>query len=145
MSDRFERGAGSASYEVAGDGIVCASLGGLVVQANAGALSALLLQAASELGATGVLGSVQKALIALPPIDPAHYSYVPPALRAVPVAVVVTPEQAGVYEGIARAAALSGAMRRAFLSRDEAQAWLCEQVRALVANRVWRPVHRPAP
>jgi hypothetical protein len=145
MSETFERGAGTASYNVADDGIVCASLSGLLVPANAGELSALVLHAASRHGAIGVLASVQKALIALPAIDMQHYSYVPPALRAVPVAVVVSPEQAGVYEGIARAAALSGAIRRALLSREQAQAWLREQARALVANRVWRPAHRSPP
>ena len=119
---------------------------GLLVPANAGTLSGLLLSAGVERGAAGVLCSVEKALIALPPIDPRHYSYVPPALRSVPVAVVVHPEQLAVYEHIVQAAALSGTIRRAFLSRELAQEWLREQVRALKANRVWRSRgHRSSP
>ena len=115
---------------------------GLLVPGNAGVLSALLLRVGADRHAPGVLCSVEKALVALPPIDPRHYGYVPPALRSVPVAVVVSPEQLSVYEGVAQAAAASGAMRRAFLSREQAQDWLREQARALQANRLWRKVRR---
>ena len=142
MLGKFDRGPGTATYEVADDGIVCASMRGLVVPANAAELSALLLKAGADHAAAGVLCTVQKALIAMPAIDPRHYSYVPPELRGVPVAVLVTPEQMVVYEGIAEAAALSGTIRRAFLSRDEAQRWIREQARALAANRVWWSAHR---
>lgn len=142
MLGKFDRGAGTASYVVSDDGIVCASMSGLVSPANAGELSALLLNAGNDMAAAGVVSTVQKALIALPVIDPRHYSYVPPELRRVPVAVVVTPEQMRVYEGIAEAAALSGTIRRAFLSQEEAQRWVREQARALAANRVWWSVHR---
>lgn len=144
MLGRFDRGAGTASYELADDGIVCARLSGLVTPANAGELSALLLQVGTDRAPLGVLCSVQKAMIALPPIDWRHYRYVPPELRAVPVAVLVSPEQMGVYQGIAQAAALSGTIRRAFLSREEAQRWVREQARALAANRLWWPEHRPS-
>jgi len=137
MPGKFDRGAGTATYELADDGIACASLGGLVMTANAGELSALLLKAASDRCATGVLCSVQTALIALPPIDVQHYSYVAPELRVLPVAVIVTPEQLPIYQDIAEAAALSGTIRRAFLSRAEAWRWIREQARALAANRVW--------
>ena len=139
---RIDYGAGTASFEFDDDGMVNASVGGLLVPANAGALSALLLRAGADHASPGVLCSVEKALVALPPIDPKHYGYVPPALRSVPVAVVVLPEQLNVYEGVAQAAAASGAIRRAFLSREQAQAWLREQARALQANRLWRKVHR---
>ena len=126
--------------------MVDARMSGLVVPANAGTLSGLLLSAGVERGASGVLCSVEKALIALPPIDPKHYAYVPPALRSVPVAVVVHPEQLAVYEEIVQAAATSGTIRRAFLSRELAQEWLREQARALAANRVWRSRgHRSSP
>lgn len=138
MLRKFDRGCATASYELADDGIACAHIGGLLVPANAGELSALLLKSGTERGAVGVLCSVHKALVALPPIEAHHYGYVPSELRAVPVAVVVSPEQMAVYEHIAQAAARSGAIRRAFLSRDEAQAWLREQVRALAGSRAWR-------
>lgn len=139
---RIDYGASAASFDFDDDGIVNASIGGVLVPANARALSALLLHAGADHDAPGVLCSVEKALVALPPIAPEHYAYVPPSLRSVPVAVVVSPEQFGVYEGVALAAAASGAIRRAFLSREQAQAWLREQVRALKANQVWRTVHR---
>jgi len=142
MLGKFDRGAGTASCVVADDGIVCASMTGLLIPANAGELSALLLKAGADWSAAGVVATVQKALIALPVIDPRHYSYVPPELRGVPVAVVVTPEQMAVYTGIAEAAALSGTIRRAFLCQEEAQRWVREQARALTANRVWWSVHR---
>ena len=144
MLQKFQRGAATASYELSDDGIVCAHLGGVLVPANAGEMSALLLKSGADLGASGVLCSVQTALVALPPIEAKHYRYVPPELRAVPVAVVVSPEQMAVYEHIAQAAAPSGAIRRAFLSREQAQAWLREQVRALAGSRAWRSVH-PSP
>lgn len=139
---RFERGPGFACFEFGSDGIVTARLGGLVLPANAGGLSAQLLHAGAEQGAAGVLCTVQHALVALPPIDPQHYGYVPPALRSVPVAIVATAEQWPVYAGIAEAAARTGAIRRAFPSHEQAQAWLREQARALTANRVWGPAHR---
>lgn len=140
--ERIDYGAARASYGFDIDGMLNASIGGILVPANAGVLSALLLRAGADRGSPGVLCSVEKALVALPPIDRKHYGYVPPSLRSVPVAVVVTPEQFGVYQDVARAAAASGAIRRAFLSREQAQAWLLEQVRALKANQVWRTAHR---
>jgi len=139
---RIDYGACMASFDIDDDGMVNASIGGLLVPANAGALSALLLRAGADHASPGVLCTVEKALVALPPIDPKHYGYVPPSLRSVPVAVVVSPEQFSVYEGVAQAAAVSGTIRRAFLSRQPAQAWLREQVRALQANRVWRTARR---
>lgn len=145
MLGRFDRGSGTAWYDVADDGTVCASMSGLVVPANASELSALVLKAGSDRAAIGVLCSVHMALIALPAIDPRHYAYVPPELSSVPVAVLVNPEQMAVYEGIAQAAALSGTIRRAFLSPEEAQRWIRDQARAMAANRVWWSGHRSLP
>ena len=142
---RIECGAGHADFVQDDDGLLRARLGGLLLPSNAGALSALLLRAGADQDAPGVLCTVRSALVALPPIGAAHYAYVPPALRDIPVAVVISPEQIGVYEGIARAAATSGAIRRAFLSPEQAQTWLREQARALRASRVWRPAHRSPP
>lgn len=142
---QFELGSGRVSYEVTDDGLVEARLSGLLVPANAGALSAMMLNASSDLAATGVLSSVQGAMVALPPIDPQHYSYVPAEFRGVPVAVVVAPQQLPVYQGMAQAAAAVGTIRRAFLSREEARLWLREQARALAANRLWMPGRRSPP
>lgn len=141
----FERGSGRVSYQWVDDGFVEARLTGLIVPANAGELSALLLDAACDPDTAGVLAAVQTAMVALPPIDPRHYSYVPAELRGVPLAVLVSPQQLHVYMGIAQAAATAGAIRRAFLSRDEARSWLREQAQALAANRVWRPVRQSQP
>lgn len=137
--ERIDYGAAMASFDFDDDGMVNARLGGLLVPANAGVLSALLLRAGADRDAPGVLCSVEKALVALPAIDRKHYSYVPPSLCSVPVAVVVSPEQMGVYAGVAQAGAAAGVIRRAFLSREQAQAWLREQARALQANQIWRP------
>lgn len=134
---KFECGPGTASFGVADDGTLRASINGLLVPGNAAAISALLLAAGSDVGALGVLCSVEQALVALPPIVAQHYRYVPCAQRGIPVAVVMTAEQAAVYAGIGQAAAACGATRRAFLWRDEAEAWLREQTRARAANRVW--------
>jgi hypothetical protein len=142
---KFECGPAYAAFEMADDGTLRASLHGLLVPANAGAISAMLLTAGTDEGARGVLCTVEQSLVALPPIRERHYSYVPPKLRAIPVALLVSAEQAAVYEGVTQAAAASGIMRRAFLWRDEAEAWLQEQTRALAANRVWWSGRRSLP
>jgi hypothetical protein len=139
---RFDRGAGTASYEVAKDGVVMARLSGLVIPANGGALSSALLEAAAEEACCGVLVSVSSALVLLPALGPQHYGHVAPELRDIALAVVATPQQMAVYEGIGQAAACSGTMRRAFLSSEEARQWLVERARALSATRVWRPAYR---
>jgi hypothetical protein len=140
--DMIDCGAATAGFEISADGIVSARMLGLLVPANAGALSARLLQAAVDRGALGIVCEVDRALVALPTIDPKHYAYVPPPQRRVPVAVVVSPEQWCVYERIPQAAAQSGAIRRAFLSHAEAEAWLRQQARALAANQLWWSVRR---
>jgi hypothetical protein len=139
---RFERGSGTVSHTMTDEGIVEVRMSGLIVPSNAAALSALVLDVVSDQGATGVLSSLQPAMLALPPIDPRHYAYVPPGMRGVPVAVLVSPQQLHLYMDVAQAAAAAGTIRRAFLSREEAQDWLREQARALAANRVWRPGRR---
>lgn len=141
----FERGSGRVSYQWTDDGFVESRLSGLIVASNAGELSALTLDVVSDRGAAGVLASLHTAMLALPPIDPRHYAYVPAEMRGVPVAVLVAPQQLHLYLGVVQAAAAMGTIRRAFLSRGEARAWLREQARALAANRVWRPVRRSPP
>jgi hypothetical protein len=139
---KIDCGAASAQFEITDDGNVSARMLGLLLPANAATLSAQLLQAGVDSGGRGLVCAVDSALVALPAIDPQHYAYVPPSLRDVPVAVVVSPEQWQVYERVAQAAALSGAIRRAFLSRAEAEAWLRAQTRALAANQAWWSARR---
>lgn len=141
----LQRGAASATFEIAPDGIVRGEFRGLLVPANAGAISALLLQAAVEQGGRGLICSVERSLVALPPIDPDHYRYVPEGMLAVPVAIVLSHEQMRVYERVTGAAALSGVTRRGFLWREEAEAWMQQQARALSANRVWWSERRSRP
>lgn len=140
---RIERGSCTVNFELDDDGFVRGEVGGAMLPVNAGPLSAALLLAGADHRSPGVLVSLTKTLVALPRIDAGHYGHVPLSLRSVPVAVVVTPDQLWTYEEVAMAAAASGAMRRAFLSLEQAQAWLREQVRALQANRAWRPAERP--
>jgi hypothetical protein len=134
---RITCGVASAALEVGNDGIVRASFRGVLSTRNAGALSARVLQAGAERGGLGVLADLQGSLAALPPLGPAHYGYIPAGLRAVPGALLISAEQAPVFAGVAPAAARWGAMRRAFLSRAEAEAWLREQAQSLAANRAW--------
>ena len=140
--ERIEYGACAVKFELDDDGFVNGNVCGLMTPNNAGGLAAMLLRAGADRGSPGVLVSMQKTLVALPRIGAGHYDHVPPVLRSVPVAVLIMPEQLGVYEDVAQAASATGAIRRAFLSREQAQAWLREQARSLQANRVWRRAHR---
>lgn len=135
-------GPGADSFEIVNDGVVHGSMSGMITPTNAGALSALLLETATHAGAFGLICSVERSLVALPPIVAERYAYISPKLRSIPVAILVTPEQAPVYADIAEAAALSGAMRRAFVWREEAEVWVQQQVRTLNANRVWCSARR---
>ena len=89
--------------------------------------------------------SVKQALVALPTIDPQPYGYVPAESRDVPAAVVALPQRMDGYVHITQAAALSGALRRAFLSREQAQYQLQPQFRLLAAMPSWarRAAARP--
>jgi hypothetical protein len=140
--ERITCGSASAALGTANDGIVCASFHGVLSSRNAGALSARVLQAAAERGGVGVLAELNHALAAMPPLGPAHYGYIPPGLRDVPGALLVSAEQMPVFASIGPAAAERGAMRRAFLSRAEAEAWLREQAHSLAANRAWWSLRR---
>ena len=142
---RIHCGAATATVDLDHDRVADARLGGLLLPANAGALSARILEAGVDKGALGVLADVRGALVALPKIEAPHYGYVPYGMLSVPVALVVTPEQLSVYAQVAQAAADRGTIRRAFLSRQEAQEWLLQQARALVANQVWWSARRSPP
>jgi hypothetical protein len=141
----LQRGTASATFEIGNDGIVRARWSGLILPGNAGAISALLLRATADANARGVIGSLAHAVLALPPLTSDHYGYVQPEFRAVPVAMAVAPEQAWIYKDVATEAALSGTMRRAFLSRDAAEQWLQQQMRALSANQLWWSTRRSLP
>jgi hypothetical protein len=130
-------GPACTSFAIANNGTAYARTTGLYLAANAAALSAQLLEASVRQGARGLCVSIEGVAFALPPMTPQHYAYVPAALRSIPVALVVTTEQATFLEGIAQTAASAGTIRRTFLSRAEADEWVLEQTRALAANRAW--------
>ena len=140
--DRITCGGADAAFELSQHGLLRARLTGVISARNAGAISARLLQAAADRGAIGALAAVDRALVALAPIRAEHYDYIPPGLLDLPVAVVISPAQQPVYGAITPAAAARGAMRRAFLSCAEAEAWLLEQARSLNANRAWWSLRR---
>ncbi len=142
---RIHCGAATATVDMDRDRVAEARLGGVLLPANAGALSARILEAGVDAGAHGVLADLRGALVALPKIESAHYGYVPREMLAVPVALVVTLEQLAVYEQVVHAAADRGTIRRAFLSRQEAQEWLRQQARALAANQMWWSARRSPP
>lgn len=130
-------GPAGSSFVVSNDSTAYARTTGLFLSSNAVPLSAHLLEASVAMGATGLCICMEGVAFALPPMTPRHYSYVPPTLRGIPVALIVNAEQAAFLAGIAGVAASAGTLRRTFLSRDEADAWVREQSRALSANRVW--------
>jgi hypothetical protein len=132
-------------FAVSNDSTACARTTGLFLSGNAGSLSAQLLEASVAQGAIGLCISMEGVALALPPITPQHYAYVPPALRAIPVALIVNAEQAAFLESVAGAAATSGTLRRTFLSHDEAAAWVRQQARALSANRAWWTLRQSRP
>jgi hypothetical protein len=130
-------GPASTTVWVSNHGVAHARTSGLYLAANAGALSAKVLDAAVGCGARGLVISLEGVAFALPQMTAQHYRYVEPALRYVPVALVVNGEQAAFLSTVPSAAASAGTMRRVFLSHEDAEHWLQEQVRALAANRVW--------
>ena len=140
--EQIEYGACAVKFELDDDGFVSGNVYGVMMANNAGALAALLLRAGADRESPGVLVSMEKTLVALPRIEADHYNHVPPVLRSVPVAVLILPEQLSVYEDVAQAASATGAIRRAFFSREQAQAWLREQAQALQANRAWWRTNR---
>ena len=143
--EKIDCGPAHVTFEIGNDGLLRARWGGLIVQSNAGALSALLLQAAADNRASGVLSTMADSVVALAPVTSTHYAYVPEDLRAVPVAIVMSAEQTRVYENVATEAALSGTMRCAFLSPAQGEDWLQQRARALTANQLWWSARRSPP
>jgi hypothetical protein len=139
---RIARGPGNAHITtVLADAVAGCAMTGLVLPANGGELSAQLLRAVVDCGAKGVLSDLTGAVLAFPPISPAHYGYVPPELRLVPVAMVVTPEQWPLYQNVQQAGAAAGVIRRAFLSPEAAQAWVTQEAEVWVQAAVYLQRH----
>ena len=134
---KIDCGGATVRCEIGNDGIVRAAWSGLLLPANAGELSARLLRVATEAGGRAVLSDLQGVLLAMPPVNPAYYRWVPAELRSVPIGFLVSGEQAPLYSGLAQAAASIQTMRRAVRSADDGEQWLREQVHALAANEVW--------
>lgn len=134
---KLRSGPACAVLAVGNDGIADARAAGLYLSANCRSLSAQVLQAATGEGAAGVVVTLDSVAFAMPPMTREHYGYVPPALRGIPVALVVNAEQAAFLEGVQGAAAQAGTVRRVFRSREQAMGWLKEQAWAHSANLLW--------
>lgn len=134
---RIQSGPAASVLAVANDGIAHARTVGLFLSANSRTISEQLLQAATREGAAGMLIAIDGVAFAMPAMTREHYAYVPQALRGIPVALIVNPEQAAFLASVQGAAAQAGTVRRIFLSQEQAMLWLKEQTRALAANRVW--------
>ena len=143
--EKISCGSASVVYEIGNDGLLRACWKGLVLQNNAGEISARLLEVADAAGAAGVIGRMTDSVVGLPPVTSQHYAYVPTDLRAIPVALLISPEQNWVYSEVATEAALSGTMRRAFLSLEQGEVWAECQVRAQRANQAWWSTRRSQP
>jgi hypothetical protein len=141
---KIQSGPATSVLAVANDGIAHARPVGLYLSANSRAISAQLLQAATREGALGMIVAIDGVAFAMPAMTPEHYSYVPQAMRGIPVALVVNPEQAAFLGSVQSAAAQAGTLRRIFLSQGDAMGWLKEQTRALAANRLWWSQRRSA-
>ena len=133
----IHRGPATACFEIGNDRVLRVRWTGLVLPANAGAISAALLHAAAGAGVIGIVGTLVDAALALPPVTAGYYDHVPEALRGLPVAIVTSTGQESLYAEVAQEAALSGTLRRAFVSFDDGESWLQAQARACAANRHW--------
>lgn len=135
--NKIECGTAQLHFEVGNDGIARAHWSGLVLPGNAGELSGRLLKAACEAGARAIIGDLSRTLLALPPVNPAYYRWVPVELRAVPISFVISAEQTPIYLDLPQAAAEAHMLRRAVRSAEEGESWLSEQVRAITSNGAW--------
>jgi hypothetical protein len=128
-------GACAARLEVSNCSIASTSLSGILSLGNAPTLSAQMLRAAADTGATGLVCSVASATVILPPINPDYFTYVPEDLRLVPMALVVAPHQLAIYAGAIEASARAGVIRRAFLSHEDAQRWVRDEAQVWAQAR----------
>jgi hypothetical protein len=134
---KIRSGPAASVLDVANDGIAHARTVGLFLADNSKALSAGVLQAAASQGAQGLVITMDGVAFAMQQLNRAHYAYVPPALRGLPVALIVNAEQAAFLQSVQGAAAQAGALRKVFQSKEQALHWLTEQARARAANLVW--------
>jgi len=141
---KIQSGPATSVLAVGNDAIAQAKTVGLFLSANSRMISAQVLQAAKDNGAAGIIISMEGVAFAMPPMTPEHYRYVPQAMRGIPVALIVSAEQAAFLDSVPGAAAHAGTLRRVFLSQQQAMCWLKEQTRALAANRVWWSWQRAA-
>lgn len=130
-------GAAEVRLHVDASLVALGRVSGLLVPRNAMAVAIDALVAAHAGGARSMLLSVQGAALALPALTPNSYLAMPPELRALPVAVLATPEQWPVYEHLARAAARAGVIRRAFLCADEALDWVRREALLAAQTQAW--------
>ena len=127
------------------DGIGTVVFSGLLVPANFLALGVLAMRAGIERHAVGLLYRNDQAAVCCDPVSmTAAYPHLAPALRALPVAIVVNEGQAELYTHVVQRAASAGLLRRAFFHEAEARAWLQQTVREIRRNHAWWAIRRPA-
>jgi len=134
---KIQSGPATSILDVANYGIARVRAVGLYMPDNSRALSAGVLQAAAGQGARGLVIDMDGVAFVMPQVSRTHYAYVPPALRGIPVALVVNAEQAAFLQSVQSAAAQAGTLRKVFGSQEQAMQWLTEQARARVANLAW--------
>jgi hypothetical protein len=139
---KIQSGPANSVLDVANDGIAHTCTVGLFLADNSKALSASVLQVAASEGAHGLVIDLAGVAFAMPQMNRAHYAYVPPELRGLPVALIVNAEQAAFLQNVQGAAAQAGTLRKIFHSKEQAVHWLTEQTRARSANLVWWSQHR---
>lgn len=138
----IECGSIRCTLDARNDGLLSTHWQGVVTPSSAASLSARLLEIAAHEGLDRIIGNLQSALLAIPPVTARYYCYVDQARRHIPVAMLVSPVQAELYHDVTASAAAMGTMRRAFRSADDAQTWLATEARALQANRLWWTTRR---
>lgn len=135
--NKIYRGPATTAFTISNDGTAYARTCGLFLSSNAAALSASLLEASANLGAKGLVISMEGVAFAMPQMTPQHYQYVPPELKSIPVALIVNGEQAVFLQSVQKVAASAGTLRSIFRSQQDAERWVKEHAQALDANRVW--------
>ena len=143
--DTISCGSASGVLRLGDDGIGTVAVSGLIVPSNFLALAVLSMRAAVERGAVALLYRNEAVAICSDPVSmTAAYPTLAPALRALPVALVINPTHAEIFARVVQRAGAAGLLRRAFLSEAEAREWVARAVQAVSGNRQWWAARRGA-
>lgn len=138
-------GSAGGVLRVGDDGIGTVAVSGLIVPSNFLAFAVLSMRAAVERGAVALLYRNEAVAICSDPVSmTAAYPTLAPALRALPVALVINPAHAEIFARVVQRAGAAGLLRRAFFSEADAREWLARTVQAVSGNRHWWAARRSA-